>query len=504
MAAFKPTDNHHKRNLAVNFVGRIATGLSPLIFVPMYFEFLGPSQFGLLGLYGSMLAVFAIFDLGMSVTVTRVFAVAQGEGAKPGDAASLFRIFELVYLALSVLIIGTVFLGSSFIATQWLKADDLPPQYLQSAIKFAAVSVAAQLVLGFYTAGLLGLNRAISANAIVVLATLARGFGGLLIFLVNEADLIHLFAWHALCSLLGLAVARQLICSRLDWANFGWRISAVKDTWRFSSGAFFVSLSFMAVHQTDKLIASFVLPLREYSMYALAASAAVVIQALSSPFFATYYPSLSSACSKRQLEAARNQYTVATQLIATLIIPIAAIMCLFPETAIYAWTGNVDTAQVSGPLLGYLGLGSMFHCLTTIAYAMQMANGLTRPMLLVNTGFVAALIPIVMVGFASNGAVGIACAYALCNVGYFGAVFLAVSRTVQGFTAPVLMKLIVQLLGPLIVAWVIAVVLPEPKGRVLAFVHLSIASLLVAAAAFGASPAARSFAWRLLKFRPPP
>jgi len=485
----------------VNFAGRIATLLGPIVFIPLYFEFLGPSQFGLMGVYGSMLAVFAILDLGMSVTVTRVFAVDQGQSSNPAHAASLFRIFELVYWGLSALIVGAVFLGSSFIATQWLKADDIPPRYLQSAIIFAAVSVAAQLVLGFYTAGLLGLNRAISANTILVVATLARGVGGVLILLLNEPEIKYLFAWHAACSLLGVAVARQLIRSRLDSTSVGWQFTALKDTWRFTSGAFFVSLSFMAVHQADKLIASFALPLREYSMYVLAASAATVIQALSSPFFATYYPSFSAACSKQQNENARNQYAVATQLIATLITPIAAIMCFFPETLIYAWTGKVDAAQVSGPLLRFIGLGSMFHCLTTIAYAMQMANGLTRPTFIVNIGFVAALIPIVMVGFGSMGAVGIAGSYALCNVGYFLAVFFAVSRTVQDFTAPVLKNLIVQLIGVLIVTWLIAAILPEPTSRLLAFVRLCVASLLVAAAVCAASPTARAFAWHLLKFR---
>ena len=83
-----------KLNTAANLSARVWTAVVHLAFVPLYVSYLGIEAYGLIGVFTSLLALFALLDLGLSATLNRELAKLTAIAGSGREARDLLRTLE--------------------------------------------------------------------------------------------------------------------------------------------------------------------------------------------------------------------------------------------------------------------------------------------------------------------------------------------------------------------------------------------------------------------------
>ena len=186
-----------RRNLTVNLVGRGWSAVMALAFVPVYLRMLGAEGYGLIALCTTFQASFAIIDVGLTTTLNRELAVRAASGL---DARHVLRTLEVVYWIAAAIGALTIMGASGWIAAHWVKANTLPVSEVRHAIVLMAFVLAFQWPLGFYSGGLLGLERQVTANALLIATSTLRYAGAALVLVAVSADLRSFFLWQVMVS----------------------------------------------------------------------------------------------------------------------------------------------------------------------------------------------------------------------------------------------------------------------------------------------------------------
>ena len=170
-----------KASIVSGLLARFMTALGHLLLAPVYLHFLGPSEYGWVGVYLTVTALSALLDLGLSQALTREVAQSGGTAGAQPDLRGLVRTFELVFIVLAVVLCLIIGLGGPRFASTWLELDAVEPR--RAAMIFALIGggVAATFVSGMYVATLNGLHRQPLANALSLATFVVRSGGAALV-----------------------------------------------------------------------------------------------------------------------------------------------------------------------------------------------------------------------------------------------------------------------------------------------------------------------------------
>ena len=144
-----------KTNIAANFGGGLWTGIMNLVFVPLYIHFLGIEAYGLVGIFATLLALFALLDMGLSITLNREMARLAAFDETAQEMRDLLRTLEIPYWMGALCLGVIVVVLAPFIAFHWVNVENLSPTTVKIAIMLMGLAVAVQWPIGFYSGGLL-------------------------------------------------------------------------------------------------------------------------------------------------------------------------------------------------------------------------------------------------------------------------------------------------------------------------------------------------------------
>ncbi|MFH0888010.1 MAG: polysaccharide biosynthesis protein, partial [Planctomycetota bacterium] len=185
-----------KRNIAANFAGSIWQALMSLIFIPLYIKFMGIEAWGLIGIFATLQTVFGLLDMGLSSTLNREMARLSVLPNKEQEMRNLVRTLEVLYWSLAVLVGITVVSLSPVIAHHWIKAGQLSPKTIEQALLIMGFVMALQMPTGFYSGGLMGLQRQVLLNVINICISTLRGAGAVLILWLVSPTIQAFFLWQ--------------------------------------------------------------------------------------------------------------------------------------------------------------------------------------------------------------------------------------------------------------------------------------------------------------------
>ena len=409
-----------KKNILANYLGQGWSAVMGLAFVPMYIHYLGMESYGLIGLFAVMQAWMVLLDMGMSPTLTREMARFTAGAHSPQSIRDLLRSLELTCFSLATLIALCVWAASDYLAKGWLKADKLPVAVVAQALTVLAFVVALRFVEGIYRGSLFGLQRQVwynSANAIV--ATVRSG-GSLAVLAWVSPTIQAFFVWQALASSLSIAVMAAGVHRALPKPPSAPKFSyvALAGVWRFAGGMMGITVLATLLTQVDKVLLSHLLLLESFGYYTLAATVAGALFMVVGPVTAAIYPRMVELSTQDSQSAFIAIYHQGAQLITILIAPAAMLLGFFPSGIMFMWSGNVELAENTAPILSALALGTFLNALMWLPYQCQLAHGWTSLTLKINLAAVAALIPAIFWVVPRYGALGAAWIWVALNAGY--------------------------------------------------------------------------------------
>jgi O-antigen/teichoic acid export membrane protein len=494
-----------KRNLIANFLGQGWTALMGLAFIPVYIKYLGVEAYGLIGLFAVLQAWLTLLDVGMTPTLGREMARFTGGAISAQQIRDLLRSIEVMTLTLVIGIAVVSVLSSSWVATNWLKPENLSLNTVSTALAAMGIATATKFAEGIYRSSLIGLQHQVLYN--VVSATLAtiRAVGAVVVVALIAPTIQAFFLWQGLVSLVSVIVLAILTYRVMPSckARPHFSLAALRTVWHFARGMMGITLLSLLLMQIDKVILSKLLSLSDYGYYILAAAVAGGLFNLISPITQTFYPKLCEMHAQNSIVGLHEAYHTAAQLVTVIGGSVAIVVIVFSEDLLMLWTSNLQLSAKVAPLLSLIILGNLLNGLLWVPYHTQLAFGWTGLAIRVNIVAVAVIVPSIFWITPQFGAVGAAWIWVCLNTAYL---FIGVHFMFRKIIRTEKYKWFMQdvflpLFTALIIVMVCAALLGNADQLSARLISIMVALLLAGSGAFAVSTALRNTALDAVGFR---
>jgi O-antigen/teichoic acid export membrane protein len=408
-----------RRNAAANLAGRASVTLLGIVFIPLYLKFLGIEAYGLVGFFATLQAVFGLLDLGLSATVNRELARMSAGADRRAEQRTLLRTLESCYWAISLTVGLLVLALAPAIAHHWVNASRLAPESVERAIRLMGLVLALQLPFSFYQGALMGLQRQVALNAIVVSTAVLRSAGTTLVLWKISPTIEAFFLCQLAVSVLQLVLTMMTV-----WSTLGGGLGARPDfrslasIWQYAAATSANSVVGIALTQTDKVLLSGLLTLEQFGYYALAGTVAAFIWAVAIPVNQALFPRFAQLVEIGDRVTLSALYHRASQIMAVALIPAAATFVVFSRELIFLWTRNSRTADETGLIAALLVAGTTMNGIVSVPGYLQSAAGWPALMVYTNLAAAIVLVPAILIVAPRYGAAGAASVWLVLNAGY--------------------------------------------------------------------------------------
>jgi O-antigen/teichoic acid export membrane protein len=388
--------------------------------LPVYIDILGIESYGLVGFYSTLLGSLAILDLGLSSTLNRELARSIALKTPSQDIKNLVYSLEIIYWIAGIAIgIGTIILAP-FIANYWVKANQLSPQQITNAIMLMGGILAFQWPQSIYTGGLMGLQKQVAFNIANAILSTLKSVGVILALKLIAPTISIFFLWQILISCLSALIFRYLLWYFVPKTTIKAHFSSIelRKIWRFAAGMMGISLASFCLLQIDKVLLSRLLSLSDYGYYTLAWTVGTSITLIVGILGNTLLPKLTEIVARGNETEIIINYHRFFRLIASVIIPIGMLLCLFSYDILFIWTNNTETTAKISLAVKILTVGSICSALINVPYYLLLAHGNTRFTMCQNIIASIVLTPLLFWWTSLWGLNGATLVWLAVNVGY--------------------------------------------------------------------------------------
>lgn len=394
------------RNLGFALAASVCTALVGLAVVPIYLRLLGIEAYGLIGIYSSLSALFSLLDFGLAPAINREVARRTSEqNLQP--VRELLHTLAFVYWSMAGAIAVVAVLGAPLLANGWLQSTLLPQQTVSSSLTLIGIVIACRWAQALYAGALLGAERMALVSSIGMAMSLLGSVGAVAVLAWVAPRIEAFFVWQAgvgLVHTMLLRIAAWRVVGKAPTSRFS--LAALKGIWRFSAGISAVAVAGVLLTQVDKVILSRLLSLSDFGGYTLATVVVSAIYLAVNPVFNVIYPrftALVAAANERQLS---EFYRSGTRLFATAVFPVCMTLAVFSKEIVQVWTGNQLLAEHVSWVVSLLAVGAALHSVMYFPYALQLAYGVTRLPLTINSILVIVAVPLISVLAWQYGTIG--------------------------------------------------------------------------------------------------
>lgn len=408
------------KNLIANYAGQIWVALISLAFIPIYIQYLGIEAYGLIGFFALLQATLSLLDMSLNPMLGREMARFTGGGYSVQSIANLLRTIEVVAFSIAILFATTIFLGSEWIAEDWLKNESLDSGTVANSCALMGLVAALRFVEAIYRSCVIGLQRQVLYNFVNSILMTTRGVGAVATLAWVSPSIEAFFIWQAVISLLSLLSLATLAYRSLPRPSLAAKFSceALLNIRSFAGGMFGITLLALLLTQLDKLILSRFLTLSEYGYYTLAAVVAGSLYLLIYPITQAFYPRLCQLIQAGDDINLAKTYHEGSQFVAVIAGAAALTVAVFPNVLVTVWTQDSELSSTVAPLLVLLIIGNLLNGLMMMPYQVQLAHGWTSLAFKVNFCAVLIIVPALLWITPRYGARGAAVVWMALNVGY--------------------------------------------------------------------------------------
>lgn len=385
---------------------------------------MGSEAYGLVGFYSMLQAWFSVLDMGLTPTIGRETARYNGGAVSSLAYRQLYRALSIIFVLIAAIGGGGIFLLSGTIASNWLNIVTLPLDEVVLAVQIISIIVALRWMSGLYKGVITGFENLVFLSAFnSVFATLRFVFVLVSMWFFGFTPTVFFIHQLVVAILeqifLFLKTYQLLPQTNLLEGSIGWSITPIKSVLRFSMAIAFTASIWVFVTQTDKLILSGILSLTEYGHFSLAVLVANGIIIISGPVSSAILPRLSKLHAESNHKEFIRVYRKSTQLISVVTGSVAVTLIISARPLLVAWTGDVNLANESAPILRLYAAGNLLLSLSAFAYYLQYAKGNLKYHMIGNAVLVLLLIPCVIYAASIFGSVGAGYVWFFVNLLYF-------------------------------------------------------------------------------------
>ena len=410
--------NPFRSDLIANFAGQGWAAVIQLIFIPLYIRFLGIEAYGLVGLYLVIFTIGRVVDFGLSPTITRELARRSVIPGTAAESRDLVKTLQSIYWILGLSIGGAVILLAWLITSYWLGPSSLAPGDVHSAIMAMGILLAFQWPLAFYQGALMGLQRQVLMISVRATASTVSAVGAVLVLWLVSPTVMAYFTWQIAVNLIHVSLLAVLVWRSLPRCDRAprFRLTIIKELWKFAAGTSVIMALGIVLSQSDKLVVSKFLSLREFAYYSVASTAVTGLFLFIHPVYNSLYPRLSSLVALGDEGGLRLHYRRGIEIVGILVFSASALLIAFAPDILRIWTRDPLIAENGAWILRFLAAGTALNGPMYIPLALQLAVGWTSIGIRMNLFLLLTMIPLWIIMAIGHGAAGAASVWLILNV----------------------------------------------------------------------------------------
>lgn len=405
-----------------NLGGQLVTVFVGFLVIPFYIKFLGAEGYGLVTFFMSLQAIVVILDFGLSTTANREISRAVAGGLGLPDRRSLLRTLEVFYYGVALVLFLAFAASADFVATRWLKADEIEPSVIRSCVIVAGAAIAVRWPVNLYHAVLQGVEQQVRLNVLCSSLALVKAFGSVAVLAWVSPSVRTLYDFH-----LGFALVETGIMAWSAWARVGglfagparFQARIVRQTWRFAVGVGWISILAMVIKQMDKIIVSKLVSIEELGYYTTASMAGMAVIRLAQPVQSAVFPRFTRLIEAKDDEGLARVFHRAAQTVSFVATPAACLLIFFGHDLLSLWTQSPAVAEHATAPLRLIALAMLLNLAMGIPFALQLSAGMTWLPLYTNAIGAVLLTPLIWVAVRSYGIVGGGFAWLAFNLVYY-------------------------------------------------------------------------------------
>ena len=409
-----------KKNIIANVLGSGWSALMGIVFVPVYIKYMGIDAYGLIGVFSILLGWLTLLDMGMTPTISREMARFSGNVYSNQSIFDLLRSVEILAFIMAIIITWVIFLSSKWLVLHWINSGQIETSVVVNAIVIMGFVAALKFVEGIYRSAIIGLQKQVQLNVIMVTFSTLRGLGAVAVLVFYSPTIGAFFAWQAFVSIVtivvfGLYLYRVLPVTGAK-SKFSWEeLNKIK---KYAAGMMGTTLLAILLTQIDKMLLVKMLSLSEYGYYTMAFLVANVLYMAVGPISQAFFPKFAELKAKEDENGLIDMYHKSSQLVTVIIGVITGYLMFFSETIILVWTQDKALTMVVCPLVSILSLGTFLNILMWIPYQMQLAHGWTSLAIKTNIIAIVVIMPAILIVVPIYGAIGAVWIWTVLNAGY--------------------------------------------------------------------------------------
>lgn len=405
-----------KLNILSNYIGQFyIMGLS-IVMVPAYLHYLGNETFGLVGFFTLLTNWMQFLNLGMTGTLARQSASFRSKSISPIVYRIFVKTFFIIFLYIGLFISASVALFSDYMATNWLSSTYLPIRQVRYSIILMGIALALKFQAGIQRSVLVGLEKQFWLNAINITMATVRYLGAIVVFLLIGSTPVVFFSWIVISlsiEYFAIAFWVSALLPNVD-KKIAFSFKSIKPSIGFSLSIAIASAIWIFVTQTDKLILSKILSLKEFGFFSIAILAANGINLFSGPISQAVQPRLTYYFVRGDELSFISLYLKTTETLSSIVLPVSFVIFFFSNQVLYAWTGDIELANAVSPVLSFYAMGNGMLGLVALTYNIQFAHGNLKLHLYGNIVFAVFLIPLIIIITNIFGMIGAALVWFFC------------------------------------------------------------------------------------------
>lgn len=413
-------------NIVANYVGRAYAMASTYLFIPFYVAILGPTAYGVIAFYALLLTIGGLADVGLSSTFAR-------QAARQADKRQLIHLLaaaERILLGGAAAFSLVALVGAPWIIEHWLNIGLLNASEAMTSLRLMALMITPHLLISLYSAGLLGLQRQVSANLLQALFVTVRS-GLVILVIMWKPDLPTFFSWQLGATLMFMVVSRVTLVRALGlpwFANARFRFASIRAQLGYASGMLAITLIAGVNTQLDKLLISRSLSLTEFGYYSLASVLAQVPGAITTPVVVALFPKLTAHIAAGEVEEAYDDYRLYARIVAFAGALSGFGLFLFSPEILEVWLQQPALPPVVPQVASLLAIGGIFLCLQMPPYYLSLAYGENRIIAVVATATLLASVPLTIIAINAYGLPGAAAVWVFVTGVNYASITIAVHR----------------------------------------------------------------------------
>lgn len=388
--------------------------------VPLYIRYMGIESYGLVGFYTTLTSILSVLDLGIGATLNRQLAKSNSLVDNIVYKRNLVRTFEVLYWVISIISGILIFFLAPIISEYWIISESFSRDNIISTIKFMGIAFALQFPISLYQGGLLGLQKYMLLNLLLIFVSVIRNIGVLIFIIYYDSSINTFFKGQSFFSLLASVSFMISIWIVIPKNEIKPKFSKniIKDNWRFALTVSASSIIGVVLSQLDKVILTKMLPIKLFAYYSIASTVASAVWMCIIPFNTAIFPKLVQLYENKSSIELKFFFHKSSQLLSLILLPICSILIIYSEQVLAIWIKDSEVVENSHHIVSLLVFGIMLNGLVSLPVNCATAFG--WPSLVTYTNLIQAIfiVPLIILLVYFFQASGAAIAWVIMNSTY--------------------------------------------------------------------------------------